>query len=516
MKKKLVYIIACVAFILLLVTSETLLAYRLIKLDMLPNIYLAIAIGFLVIFALGVAALLLIHRKDMGVGIVRQIIAYFLTAVMIAGCLLVSPRLKELESTVKQITTNVLVTPIFNIYVENDDPAESIQDTAEYTFAALAQDEETVQKVLTAVEEEIQTTVSVRFFDDESLMITAYYNQEVDALILNGGYLSIWKENELYEGFGDKNRIIFSVKVDMHVEVIEIVQPEQTTPTEQPTEPEKEAEPDVTNTPFVVYISGMDGYSQNLTTTRSDVNILMVVNPVTKQVLMVNTPRDYYIVHPWGSGTRDKLTHCGIYGIECSVDALENLYNLPVDYYVQINYKGFENLIDAIGGVSVYSDFAFICGDLEDVYIPQGNSTLNGREALAFARDRKHQPNGDNDRGKNQMKVIKAVIAKVTSGRTWISNYSEILKSLEGMFATNMPSEDLSSLVKMQLTDMAQWNVMTYAVTGYDANKTTYSMPGTACYVMQPNQKSVDYAQELIQRVVNGEILTQEDMVMPK
>jgi len=510
--------IACVAFVLLLVISEALLTYRLIKLNMLPNIYLVIIIGFLAIYTLGVAALLFIHRKDMGVGIVRQIIACFLAAVMIAGCLFISPKLKELENTVQQITTNVLVTPIFHVYVEKDDPAMSIQDTAGHTFAALTQDEETVGKVLAAVEEELQTEVAVQLFEDESLMIAAYYNQEVDALILNGGYLSIWKENELYEGFEDKNRIIYSVKVDMYVEVIETVQPGQTESTEQTTEPEpeKEIEPNVTNSPFVIYISGMDGYSQNLTTTRSDVNILMVVNPVTKQVLMVNTPRDYYIVHPWGSGTRDKLTHCGIYGIECSIEALEKLYELPVDYYVQINYHGFENLIDAIGGVSVYSDFAFICGDLEDVYIPQGNVTLNGKEALAFARDRKHQPNGDNDRGKNQMKVIKSVIAKVTSSGTWISNYSEILKSLEGMFATNMLSKDLSSLVKMQLTDMAQWNVMTYAVTGYDSNKTTYSMPGTACYVMQPNQKTVDYAQELIQRVMNGEILTQEDMIVPK
>jgi anionic cell wall polymer biosynthesis LytR-Cps2A-Psr (LCP) family protein len=135
---------------------------------------------------------------------------------------------------------------------------------------------------------------------------------------------------------------------------------------------------------------------------------------------------------------------------------------------------------------------------------------------LEFARDRLNQPGGDNGRGQNQMKVIKALIAKVTNARTLIANYSQILSSMEGMIATDFTAEDISKLVKMQLSDMAQWNVLTYAVTGYHGNETTYSMPGLATYVMHPYQYTVNYGHELIQRVMNGELLTQEDMTVPR
>ena len=260
-----------------------------------------------------------------------------------------------------------------------------------------------------------------------------------------------------------------------------------------------------------MYISGSDTRSTKLKRSRSDVNILVVVNPVSKQILLVNTPRDYYVPNPAGKGALDKLTHCGIYGTSCSMEALEGLYDTKIQYYAQINFTGFETLVDAVGGITVYSNQAF---SNKGVDIQEGENFLNGREALVFARERKRVSGGDNGRGKNQMKVIKAVIAKVSNARTLIANYSQILKSLEGMIATDFSTDDLSKLVKMQLSDMAQWNVLTYAVTGYGGNQTTYSMPGLASYVMHPNQSTVDYGSQLIQRVMDGEILTQEDMTV--
>ena len=370
-------------------------------------------------------------------------------------------------------------------------------------------DEYCIAQVETALNEQLETEITLVYFDNELELGASYCLNEVNALIVSEGQANVWEEydNDLYHQFKYKNRSIHTVYVDENKDTEQV-----------PVEPLPEVEPieDITNTPFAIYVSGNDSYSQTLTATRSDVNILVIVNPETKQALMINTPRDYYIVHPWGYGTRDKLTHCGIYGIDCSVAAIEMLYDLPVNYYFQINFEGFKTLIDSIGGVTINSDHSFVCGQEPMVYIQAGDNELDGYGALSFARDRKHQPNGDNDRGKNQMKMIQAVINKVLSGNTLIKNYAEILNSLEGMIATDMERDNISKLVKMQLMDNAKWEILTYAVTGYDSNNTTYSMPSLSCYVMVPNQKSVDYAKELAARLMNGEILTQEDMTMPK
>ena len=183
---------------------------------------------------------------------------------------------------------------------------------------------------------------------------------------------------------------------------------------------------------------------------------------------------------------------------------------MEVDYYAQINFTGFETLIDAIGGITVYSDKAFTTNDRYQIV--KGENYLNGAQALSFARERKHLSGGDNDRGKNQMKVIQAVINKMTSGTTILTNYSDIMASLEGMFATSMAMNEISSLMKMQLNDMAAWNIQSYAVTGYNGSDYTYSAPGTKLYVMYPNDNDVARAKSLIDMVWDGTILTEEVM----
>ena len=185
---------------------------------------------------------------------------------------------------------------------------------------------------------------------------------------------------------------------------------------------------------------------------------------------------------------------------------------MDVDYYAQINFTGFETLIDAIGGITVYSDVAFTTAD--KYQIAQGENKLNGAEALSFARERKRLSGGDNARGQNQMKVIKAVISKMTSGSTIISNYTDIMESLEGMFATSMPMNHISDLVKMQLADMPQWEVHSYAVTGFNGSEYTYSTPGTRLYVMYPDDAMVANASALIDKVCSGEILTEADLAV--
>lgn len=268
----------------------------------------------------------------------------------------------------------------------------------------------------------------------------------------------------------------------------------------------------ITQEPFILYISGNDT-SQSMEHTRSDVNILAVVNPVTKQVLLVNTPRDYYVeISVAENGERDKLTHCGIYGLDCSIDTLSNLYGKEINYYAQLNFAGFVSLIDAIGGINVYNDQEFTA--YSGYCFKQGDLYLNGTLALEYVRERKSFEEGDNIRGHHQMDVISAVISKLSSGAL-LANYSEILKSMNDYFACDLSQDEISSLVKMQLNDLATWNVQSYAVVGTGATQTTYSIPDTGVYVMIPDEASVQHATLLIDKVLSGQTISSEDLIVP-
>ena len=263
------------------------------------------------------------------------------------------------------------------------------------------------------------------------------------------------------------------------------------------------------NGEFIMYISGIDTWGGISTRSRSDVNILAAVNTETKEILLVSTPRDYYVPLSISGGVRDKLTHAGIYGVQCSMDTLSMLYGIDIDYYFRVNFSGFEKIIDELGGITVWSDYTFDVPP--DFHYVQGNNDLNGLEALAFARERYTLPGGDQARGQNQMNVIISVADKLTSAAV-LGNYMNILDSLEGTFETDMPYSTIASLVRQQIAEGSQWDISSYAVTGTGSHGSTYSMGSRQLYVMIPNQESVDKASQLIQRVMAGEKLEEADL----
>lgn len=264
-----------------------------------------------------------------------------------------------------------------------------------------------------------------------------------------------------------------------------------------------------TSESFAVYLSGSDTRGTKLTKSRSDVNIIAVVNPVEQQLLLINTPRDYYVSNPAGKGAKDKLAHCGLYGTDNSRQALAELYDVPIAYAAQINFKGFETLIDALGGVTITSDVAFTTTE-GGYYIKQGENVLNGAKALAFARERSHLAGGDETRGQNQMKLIAALV-KQASPSNLMANYRDILSSLEGMFVTDMPLSTITKLVTTQLTDLNDWEVFSDSVSGSGGTDYNYSSGGNA-YVMYPNADSVKHASTLMQRVLDGMPITAEEV----
>jgi len=508
-----------IAFSVLIVqiVLEAFAAYRLIWLNMLPDKYVAVAVAVLAAMVLLTCLLLFTgmghgpHRARR----VRRIIACVLAAIMAVGSLGASLVLYKVDETVQTVTTTkTTLQAMVGVYVLKDDKAKSIQDAKDYSFGTMSDyDQGNTTQAVKSIESELGTTIETVSRPSMTENAQALYDKNVNAMIMNEAYANALTDTEQFADFSDKTRLLCEIPV----EKTETIDAEDTGMTAaasdsgEKTEIDQKAETsDITKKPFVVYISGSDTRSQMLDTSRSDVNILMAVNPGTRQILLLNTPRDYYIPNPAGNGQLDKLTHLGIYGINVSMKGLADLYQEDVDYYGQINFTGFETLIDAIGGVTVDSPQAF---EAQGYSFSEGPNKMNGEQALAFARERHAFSAGDNERGKNQMRVITAVIQKVTSDSTnMLLHYNEVLDSLQGMFVTNLTSEDISSLVKMQLDDNRSWNVKSYAVTGKGGSEYTYSMPSMKAYVMFEDKDMVQKAASLVDKVMNGETLTDSDV----
>ena len=519
MKQTKIWNIICGILWGLLLAVEGLTYFTISRLNMLPDQYMMLLGGGLLVLWVFMGLLLIPGKNN--TGNVRRIIAAALILVICVGCSVLVTVVSDVYETMQGVLGSQPGTeddqPKRGVYVLDTDPAQSIGDARDYVFAVVENfDTANVQQVLNAVGAANGKTPETKAYASLTAMVDALCAGEAKAMIVSEANLMVLEADDDYADIRDRIRLLYEVEIEEQLPpaATDPTDPDDPEPTEEPTVPDMTApsiqEPEgITNTPFLVYIAGSDTRSHYLYSSRNDVNILAVVNPETKQVLLINTPRDYFVKNPAGNDIRDKLTHCGIYGVENSALALGNLYGDRVDYYAQINFDGFKTFIDAIGGVTVYSDVSFQAGD---TYISKGENQLNGEQALAFARERYNLSGGDVSRGENQMKVIRAVIQKLTSGTTIITRYAEILDSLQGMFTTNLTMDEISQLVKMQLGDMESWNILTYSVGGYGDYEITYSDPGRELYVMWPDSEDVAKATELIDRVISGDILTKDDL----
>lgn len=239
-----------------------------------------------------------------------------------------------------------------------------------------------------------------------------------------------------------------------------------------------------------------------MTNSRSDVNIVATVNTETHKVLLVSTPRDYFVPLSISSGISDKLTQAGIYGINVSKDTLGMLYQRDINYYFRVDFNGFEKIIDSLGGITVVPDYTFDTKNSQGYSFVEGENFVNGSQALAFARERYAFTEGDRQRGKNQLHVIEGVIKKAMSPAL-LKNYSKTMDSLAGSFETNIPYDMIADLVRQQLSDGGQWSVESYSVDGSGASKVPYSM-NVSAYVRIPDMNTVNTAIEKMDEIEAG------------
>lgn len=501
MKKDLKSRIPGVIIATLLLVALTLFMAILIKTQLLPTKFLLLAGGAFLVFAV---AVFFLTRNSRRVG--AMICGCLITMVMLFLLMLGAPYLVRAMDTLDNITSVEVEIADVSIYVENESSATQLTDLTGGSIGILETlDRENTEKTLETVQSQIGT-LQVQEYAGLGELIDGLLQGKTDAIILNSAYLDLLEEMEGYSDAVSRLREIYAYQAET---VIQSTQAEPSreenwnildmfVPAEKTEEPEQVNDDRV----FAMYISGIDSRKGLIAKSRSDVNIIAVANVDTRQVLLVSTPRDYYVPLPISNGIPDKLTHAGIYGIDVSMGTLEMLYGIDIDYYFRVNFSGFEKIIDALGGVTVDSDVSFSAGNYS---FSKGKNTLNGEAALAFARHRYSFASGDRQRGKNQMAVIKAVIEKAISP-SLLTNYADIMQSVSGSFETSMPYDVIAELVRDQLDKGGSWNVVTCSVDGTGATKIPYSM-STGAYVMIPDQATVDAAIEKINQVKNGEIL---------
>ena len=506
-KNKLWPIAAGIIFVFTTIATVGLLI-KVAGLDMLPWKYYWLAV-LIVVFLLLVIFLFSFllpwkHKKktksrNIAKCVLRTIamlLALSLLIVDVAGVRMIN-KFEETMSNLVEDEDEKIEEFVFGVYVRIDDKAQTWEDAKRYDFGySLAYDRNNTKKAIGVLETELDRALDLEEYSTIPEMVDALLSGAKDAFILNTAYLDILKEQEGYADLLDKIRCLHECVVTSQTDVAE----------------RKEDAFDITKDTFVVYVSGHDtDYAASRA--NSDVNILAVVNPTTKQVLLVNTPRDFFVpISVSEDGALDKLTHCGIYGVECSMDTLNEFYDVDISYYAQLNFKGFVRLIDAVGGISVYCEKYIDTGD--GYIFKKGMNYFNGDQALRFVRERKQFGDGDNARGRHQMAVIKGLIQKMSSG-SLLTNYDDIMDSMGKYFKCNVPQSDLSALVKMQLTDMSEWNVQSYAVTGTGEKSTCYSLPNLKTYVMVPNEATVEHAKTLIDMVYDGETIEEDDLKVP-
>ncbi|MGF0100462.1 LCP family protein [Streptococcus alactolyticus] len=361
----------------------------------------------------------------------------------------------------------------------------SISDVSELTNvqAPTSADESNINALITNIKSEKGVELTVDPVDSYQSAYENLINGSSQAMVLNSSYSSLLELS--YNDYESNLKTIYTYKIKKAIE-----------------DTAKTTDKNV----FNIYISGIDTSGAVSTVSRSDVNLILTVNMNTHKILMTTTPRDSYVRIPDGGADQyDKLTHAGIYGIETSVKTLENLYDIPINYYARLNFTSFVKLINALGGVTVYNDQAFT--SLNGNYnFGVGNINLtSGEEALGFVRERYSLEHGDYDRGNNQLKVIQAIIEKLTSFQS-VSNYSDVISTLQDSIQTNMPLNTMMSLVNEQLDSGKTFIFSSQEVTGTGSTGqlTSYAMPNASLYMIQLDDASVAKASQAIKNVMEG------------
>lgn len=440
---------------------------------MLPGKYLVwIGFGLLIIFGIAFGLQFLKGKKYV-IGLVISILTDLMLVVGIFSIYKADKLLVEVGGATYKTDSMIVV-------VRADDPAKALKDAKDYRYGIQTSvDVENTNKMLDDIEKKVGRTVKVEEYSTIQEEAEALLWGRIDAAIYNEALASVIEES--VDDYASQVRVLYQYGIET-----EIVQPE-----------EKDVEK-----PFHVYISGIDVSGTISTTSRSDVNIIMTVNPNTHKILLTSTPRDYYVTIPGVSGEqRDKLTHAGIYGVDKSMETLENLYGIDISYYARVNFTSLMTIVDALGGVDVNSEYDFTAGGYHFV---KGMNHLDGKSALVFSRERYSFEDGDNQRGRNQEAVLTAILNKAMSPAILL-NASSIISSVSDSVETNMTSDEMAKFINMQISEGGSWQIESTAAIGSGDTQACFSSGAQPLYVMWPDEATVATISQKMQQILAGQ-----------
>ncbi len=411
----------------------------------------------------------------------RKIVAVVLSVIMMTGYAFGMVNLNETAGFFSKVTSIGVETEDYYLIVREKSAYTKLANISGNKIGTYLSDERNYSKAKNNLAQKIDTEyVQV---GNLSKLDDGLYDREYEGVFVGSGRYNAMCEKE--KDFEKKTRILYTMRIDISSQATS-------------------KEVDVTKESFNVFISGLDTSGDITDTARSDVNMIVTINPKTHRILLTSIPRDYEIMLPTYDNAIDKLTHTGIYGVSETLGAVEGLMGLDINYYMKVNYTTVKKLINAIDGIDVENEEAFVTHGQKYFEFPAGKLHLNGAEAPAFARERKSFEDGDLQRNRNQEKVMEAIISKASSSRTILSKYSKILKSCEKYMEINMGAGKIRDLIKMQMAGGYKWTVDKQSLTGHSVTETVYSSGDYMLYVMQPDPQSVNKAVDNIIAIMDG------------
>lgn len=466
-KLRIAFIIIALAFFIITIR----LYASIMNTNMLPAFYVALVTTTML--ALTIALIIGLVKKHKTLKL--NIFCLILIIILSAGYIFANKYIDLTMNFLGKILTEVAETEEYYVVVRKDSSYNKMEDISNKELYTFQIEEDVKEKIQNQITIDIKTKDSVIDLGNDLL------SSKIDVIVVSSSQYNILSEQ--IEDFKDKTKIIATEvhKIENKVSI-----------------EDKNSKYNVDNGVFNIYISGIDTYGNINNVSRSDSNTVITVNLNTHEILLTSIPRDYYVtLH--SKKAKDKLTHSGIYGITETVTTVEDLLDIDINYYVRVNFTTLIKLIDTLGGVDVYSDYSF---SRSGYNFQKGYNHLNGESALVFSRERYSFAGGDNQRIKNQQKVIEAIIKKVSNSTTILTKYTSILNSLSGSFNTNIEQDEISTVVKNQLKNMPSWKVNSISLTGTGASSPTYSMGSQLLYVMNPHQSSVNEAKSTIKSVM--------------
>lgn len=457
----------------IIISLISIYCYKIINdINIIPNKYLYIFLGILII--LNILGIIFMHIEKKIFKIFSILIYILIAIISIVGIEYGNNTINYLN---KSFNNNKVEIRKYNVIVLKNSKYMKIDDLVSQKIGYISINIAT-NNYLSILKDKVKA-------DYQEYDISKLYNylmdKKLNAIVIEDNYLDMLEEE--FKDFNTSTRIIYSYDIkNINKTVSKKVNQLSS---------------------FNVYISGSDSRSDSVVAnSRSDVNMIASVNPQNNTIILTSIPRDYYVQLHGTSGIKDKLTHAGVYGVEMSKKTLEDLFNIKIDYSIKVSMSSVVELVDLVGGIDIDSDTTFNSYHLKGFTIYKGINHMDGKQALAYARERYAYSNGDIHRVQNQQQVLAAVLEKIMSDKSLLLKYNDLLNSFSELYRTDISRDLITLLVKKQLNDMQSLKIERQYVDGYGSMNETYSMPGVKLYVMNPNMSSVLSASNRINEVV--------------